>query len=127
MDKAKIVLFLDKKNKQKNYQWVASDLNNKLIIGYIVVEQPWYSFKSNWTYWMYSNNYSSGGISGGAIDLGLERCVVREETIKPFTQIEEIKYYLECGFIVELKDHNNPSFNCIFENKSDIPYELWSD
>lgn len=76
---------------------------------------------------MYSNDYSGGGFCGGAIDLGLKRCVVREETIKPFTQIEEIKYYLECNFIVELRDHNDPSFNHIFKKESDIIYELWSD
>lgn len=38
MDKATIVVFLDKKNAQKNCQWIARDLNNELIIGYIVIE-----------------------------------------------------------------------------------------
>ena len=128
MDKATVVVFFDKKNRQKNYQWIARDLvNNKLIIGYIVVEQPWYSSRSNWTFWMYSNDYAAGGFCGGAIDIGLKRCIVKEETIKPFTQTEEIKYYLELGFIVELQDHNDSSFSYVFKKESDIPYELWSD
>lgn len=128
MDKATVVVFFDKKNQQKDYQWIARDLvNNKLTIGYIVVEKPWYSFRLNWTFWMYSNDYASGGFCGGAIDKDLKRYAVKEETIKPFTQIEEIKYYLETGFIVELRDHDNPSFNYFFEKESDIPYELWSD
>lgn len=127
MDKATVVVFFDKKNRQKNYQWIARNLNNKLIIGYIVVKQPWYSPRSNWTFWMYSNEYTNGGFCGGAIDMGLKRCIVREETIKPYTQIEEIKFFLETGFIVELQNHDDPSFNYIFEKESDIPYELWSD
>lgn len=119
------VLYYDKENKQKDYQFVARDTNGKLAIGWIVVEKPWYSPKSAWTYWMYSNKYGSGGMCGGASDLGLERTKVNPETIKPFNQIEEIKYDLEHGFIVELRDEENKVVTRI--NYADkIPYELWT-
>ena len=119
------VLYYDKENKQKDYQFVARDTNGKLVIGWIVVEKPWYSPKSAWTYWMYSNKYGSGGMCGGASDLGLERTKVNPETIKPFNQIEEIKYDLEHGFIVELRDEENKAMTRI--NYADkIPYELWT-
>ena len=50
---------------------------------------------------MYRNKYGPG-FCGGASDLGFERIKVDPNTIKPFNQIEEIKYDLENGFNVEL-------------------------
>ena len=117
------VVVFDQYNKQKNYQSIARNLSGELVVGWVVVEQPWYSEP---TYWMYSNEYRSGGPCGGAIDLGLTRCEVYENTIKPFTQIEEIKYDLECGMAVKLVEG---FFDCtplvIIEKEADIPYDLW--
>lgn len=119
------VLYFDKENKQDEYKYIARDAAGKLRIGWIVVEQPWYTSKSAWTYWMYSNKYGSGGFCGGCHDLGLERIEVNPATIKPFNQIEEIKYDLEQGFIVELRDEENNVIAKI--NYADkIPYELWA-
>jgi hypothetical protein len=119
------VLYFDKENKQKDYEFIARDTNGELVIGWIVVEKPWYSPKSAWTYWMYSNKYGSGGFCGGTSDLGLERIEVNPATIKPFNQIEEIKYDLERGFIVELRDEENNVVTRInYVDK--IPYELWT-
>lgn len=119
------VLRFDKENKQEDYKFIARDMNGELVIGWIVVEQPWYSSESAWTYWMYSNKYGNGGMCGGCTDLGLERVEVNPETIKPFNQIENIKYFLECGFIVELKDkEDNIVASINYVDK--IPYELWT-
>lgn len=101
------VIYFDKENKQKDYQIVARDYNNKLQIGWIVVEKPWYSSSSSWTYWLYSNKYGSG-FCGGAADLGFERIPVQPDTIKPYTQIETIKYDLELGMTIELKKELYP-------------------
>ena len=119
------VLRFDKENKQDEYKYIARDMNGKLVIGWIVVEKPWYSSKSAWTYWMYSNKYGSGGFCGGCTDLGLERVKVNPETIKPFNQIEHIKYDLEHGFRVELRDkEDNVVASINYVDK--IPYELWT-
>lgn len=96
------VIYFDKENKQEEYKYIARDMNGKLVIGWIVIEQPWYSPSNSWTYWMYRNKYGPGGFCGGASDLGFERIKVDPNTIKPFNQIEEIKYDLENGFNVEL-------------------------
>ena len=95
------VIYFDKENKQEEYKYIARDMNGKLVIGWIVIEQPWYSPSSSWIYWMYRNKYGPG-FCGGASDLGFERIKVDPNTIKPFNQIEEIKYDLENGFNVEL-------------------------
>lgn len=128
------VIIFDKNNKQQNYQSIARNMDGKLVIGWIVVEQPWYSPETNWTYWMYSNEYSPGGLCGGATDLGLTRCIVDKNTIKPFTQIEQIKYNLEIGLTVKLDkklilfkdEEDDDNTLAIIEKEEDIPYELWS-
>lgn len=126
------VLYFDKENKQQEYQFVARDMDGKLRIGWIVVEQPWYSPKSAWTYWLYSNKYGAGGFCGGASDLGLERTIVDPETIKPYNQIEQIKYDLEIGMTVRLDKKmypfgDAPDDNTLatIHNVNEIPYELW--
>ena len=127
------VLYFDKENKQEDYKFIARDMNGKLRIGWIVVEQPWYSPKSAWTYWMYSNKYGTG-FCGGASDLGFERTIVDPKTIKPYNQIEQIKYDLEIGFTVRLDkksyifDDKAPDDNtlAIIHNENEIPYELWT-
>ena len=126
------VLYFDKENKQQEYQFIARDMDGKLRIGWIVVEQPWYSPQSAWTYWLYSNKYGSGGFCGGASDLGLERTIVDPETIKPYNQIEQIKYDLEIGMTVRLDKKmypfgDEPDDNTLatIHNVNEIPYELW--
>lgn len=126
------VLYFDKENKQKDYQYIARDMNGKLVIGWIVVEQPWYSRSSDWTYWMYSNKYGNG-FCGGASNLGFERVIVDPATIKPYNQIEQIKYDLEIGMTVQLEkkmylfgDEPDDNILAIIHNEDEIPYELWS-
>lgn len=126
------VRIFDKTNKQEDYQFIAKDLEGNSVIGWIVVEKPWYSPESNWTYWMYSNRYGNG-ICGGASDLGFERVPVNPDTIRPYNQIEQIKYDLECGMDVRLEKkfylfyEDIPEDNtlAIIHNINEIPYELW--
>ena len=131
--RATSVRIFDKTNKQEDYQFIAKDFEGKSVIGWIVIEEPWYSPGTEWTYWMYSNRYGSGGICGGASDFGLERVPVNPETIRPYNQIEQIKYDLECGMDVRLEkkfylfDEDAPKDNilAIIHNVNEIPYELW--
>lgn len=77
---------------------------------------------------MYLNEYQPVGICGGAINLGLTRREVYKNTIKPFTQIEEIKYNLECGMVVKLVENifdSNPL--AIIKKEEDIPYDYWKE
>lgn len=77
---------------------------------------------------MYSNEYQPVEICGGAINLGLTRREVYKNTIKPFTQIEEIKYNLECGMVVKLVENifdSNPL--AIIKKEEDIPYDYWKE
>lgn len=122
------VIVFDKYNKQKNYQSIARNLFGELVIGWIVIERPWHSTETDWTYWMYSNEYQPVGTCGGAINLGLTRREVYKNTIKPFTQIEEIKYNLECGMVVKLVENifdSNPL--AIIKKEEDIPYDYWKE
>lgn len=130
---AVLQIIFDKENKQDDYQYIARDMNGKLQIGWIVIEKPWYSHQSAWTYWLYSNKYDAGGFCGGASDLGLERIMVDPETIRPYNQIEQIKYNLEIGMTIRLDkkfytfSEDAPKYNtlAIIHNVNEIPYELW--
>ena len=121
-----VVYILDKDNKQELYKYIARDMNGKLRIGWVVVEQPWYSAESEWTYWLYSDEYVSGGFCDECTDLGLIRIEVQPETIKPCTQIEIIKHDLELGFKVELQDEQR-NVVAIINSIDEIPYELWEE
>lgn len=131
------VRIFDKTNKQEDYQFIAKDFEGKSVIGWIVIEKQWYSPESDWTYWMYFNRYARkygrGGFSSKASYLGLERVPINPKTIRPYNQIEQIKYDLECGMDVRLEkefylfDEDPPKDNvlAIIHNVNEIPYELW--
>lgn len=96
------VLIYDKDNKQIGYQYMARDLvSGKLVIGNVVVEQPWYQPKH---YFIYFNEYKSGGFCGGAINLGLKRVEVNPNTIVPFTQLAKIKWNQENGIRTKIDE-----------------------
>lgn len=110
-------IVFDKENKQIPYMHIARDWNNRRsVVGYVVVDT------SDWTstYWMYLNNKNMVHI--------------KPETIRPFNQIEHIKYDLECGVEVILTkkpiylvDEKSKEDNiiAIINNIDEIPYELW--
>lgn len=121
------VLWFDIENKQKDFQVIANRLDNgEDIIGWVVVEQPWYSPKNRWKYYVFYNEYGSGGMCGGAVDLGLTKVEVDPKTIRPFTQMEEVKHDLRHGFIVRLEDVHGREVKTI-SSLNDVDPTLWLD
>lgn len=125
------VITFDKENKQDDYQFMARSLKtNKLIVGWIVIEQPWYSHPREWKYYIYNNEYGSG-FCGGASDLGLKRELVNPDTIEIYNQTSAIKLNQERGFNTKLvnkfdlfnEDENNVI--AVIGIEDEIPYELW--
>lgn len=132
MYRAKEIIEFDKTNAQEDYQYMAKGLaDEKYHIGYIVVDKPWYSNPSNWTYYIVTNNYKPGGLCGGAIDAGLKQTIVDPNTIEPFTQIAKIKYNqnvdLDTLMVKDfLVDDEEPDNIVAFIGADDkIPVELW--
>lgn len=131
--RATSVRIFDKTNKQEDYQFIAKDFEGKSVIGWIVIEEPWDFLGTERTYWIYTRKYVRGSFSGKVFYPGLERVPVNPETIRPYNQIEQIKYDLECGMDVRLEkefylfDEDAPKDNILamIHNVNEIPYELW--
>lgn len=126
------VIQFDKENKQIEYKHMARSIEiGKLIIGWVVIEKPWYSSPSAWTYYIYSNEYVSGGFCGGASDLGLKREVVDPDTVEIYNQIANVKwnkeYDLSTRLVEGLNSFGGQSNNIIatINPKDKIPYKLW--
>lgn len=97
-----LILVYDKQNKQKDYMYMAKDMEDNYVIGYIVVEKPWYSSEVDWNYYIVKNEYGKGGMCGGALDLGMSRTLVQKDTIQPFTQSCEVIHALSIGETVRI-------------------------
>lgn len=122
----------DKRNQQEDYMYMAKDIaSGEYVVGYLVVDKPWYSSPNAWTYYIYRNKYGGGGICGGATDLGMENIIIDPSTIEPYTQTAKIKrnQSVGCDTIVVkdiLKDSHDKrnQVACIGKNDK-IPYKLW--
>ena len=127
---AKEIMKFDKNNSQDNYQYMAKDMNGKYVIGYIVVNQLWYSNEKDWTYYIVRNRYGRS-ICGGASDVGLEKVIVDLTTVEPYTQIAHIKYNQSIGVDTVLAkdflgdEDNQDNIVAFVGVKDEIPYKLW--
>lgn len=127
------IIQFDINNEQDDYKYMAKSIeSNKYVIGYIVIDKPWYSNEKDWTYYIVSNEYG-GGYCGGATDLGLKGTIVDRSTIEQYTQIAHVKYNQSIGIdskLIHEFDFINPdNEKQIVYIKSDdkIPYELWCE
>ena len=97
-----LVLIYDKENKQQDYMYMAKDIYGNYVEGYVVVEKSWYSNEKDWKYYIVRNEYSGGGMCGGAIDLGTHGVLVDKTTIQPLTQKAIVAYELSVGRTVRI-------------------------
>lgn len=123
---AVVVLTLDKENRQDDFQYMAKDIaNGEYVVGYIVIDKPWYSNPKDWTYYIFNNEYDyEHGFCGGATDLGLKKTKIDPNTIEPYTQTANIKLNQIRGLHTRIitPQHN---FITVITPKDKIPYELW--
>lgn len=123
-------VIFDKENKQIDGKYVAISEHDEETIGYLVVEETLGWDEPN-IYKLYFNKYVEFSFSAN-YEPGLDSVRVYRETIKKYTQIEEIKNLLRRGRVVHLlkqchtydeepKDNLIATINFEYE----IPYKLW--
>lgn len=127
-----IELYYDPDNKQINHLFIAevegcSDAPKKEVVGYLVVEEPWYASENQYIYWLYYTRYYGEHHK-------LERELIKPETLRPYTQTEEIKKYLKYLNVSLKKDmyvfeNEEPEDNLVafIECGEDLPKGLWKD
>lgn len=128
------IMVYDKKNTQQEMMHMAKSIkDNKYVIGYIVIQKPWYSPESSWKYYIYEEEYNGGGMCGGASSSGFEKVLVDKDTIEPYTQISSIKYNQSIGVDTKLVksftwgDTPDEDVVCLVRTDDEIPYELWDN
>lgn len=94
-----VELYYDPDNKQIDYQYIAlpyhPDDDKGEVVGYLVIEKPYYSAEIDWVYWIYYNKYYNE-------DNVIEKVLIDPATLRPYTQTESIKETLK-NFNVSLK------------------------
>lgn len=125
------IMEFDKKNPHEEYSYIAKRLDNgEYVVGYIAIHKPWYSPESAWVYYILRDEYSGGGLNGGAVDLGLQKIEVDKNTIEAYTQTAAIKLEQSRGHeVLIVKDYNKEdgkeNIICKISVEDRIPIELW--
>lgn len=126
-----VEMYYDPDNKQIDYQYIAlpyhPDDNKGEVVGYLVIEKPYYSAETDWVYWLYYNKYYNE-------DNVIEKVLIDPATLRPYTQTEEIKQNLK-HFNVMLKkrfylfSEEEPKDNLVafIECQTELPEELWKE
>lgn len=113
---------------------MGKDRNGEYRIGYLLVNEPWYSRKEEWTYYIVRNKYGRG-YCGGASDCGFESFIVDPDSIVPYTQTAHIKYNQSIGVDTVLAkdtwkytmDISDESLVVAYVRVNDeIPLNLWT-
>lgn len=123
----------DKDNKQKDYEYMAKDMNGEYVIGFLWIDRPWYTTEDQWTYYIRHQKYNNKGICGGAESSGFKDVIIDPNTIEPYTQIAEIKYNQSRGDTTVVEEFDKNIFD-IFDYKElfriepndRIPIEKWN-
>jgi hypothetical protein len=97
-----VIIKYDKSNKQADYKYIAEDDSGESHVGYVCIQKPWYSFESAWKYYIRYEVYDIPSFCGGAESSGLKDYLVNKNTIRPYTQYENVCLSLKEGFNVQL-------------------------
>lgn len=101
----------DKENKQEDYLYAARSIETgEYVVGYIVVDKPWYSNENEWTYYIIENNYYYENYDNTIIadskykysSSRYKYTIVNKDTIEPYTQITQIKINQSQNITTEL-------------------------
>ena len=65
----------DKDNKQKDYRYMAKDMNGEYVVGFLWIDRPWYTMEDQWTYYIRIQEYHNKGICGGAESSGFKKWI----------------------------------------------------
>lgn len=132
-NKSVCIMEFNKENSQEEYLHMAKRVDNgEYIIGYIAIHKPWYSPESSWIYYILRDEYSGGGLNGGAVDSGLQKREVDKNTVEAYTQTAAVKLEQSRGhdvLIVKDMDKQDDESNIIsyIGTCDKIPYELWKN
>lgn len=93
----KSIIIYDKYNKQKDYQYMAKTIGEgRWVVGWVAIEQPWYSPESDWTYYILNN------VKLGTSGQGFNKYIIAPNTIVPYTQSAQVRYDLDAGLSVRI-------------------------
>lgn len=130
-NKTVCIMEFDKENSQEEYLYMAKRVDNgEYIVGYIAIHKPWYSPESSWIYYILRDEYSGGGLNGGAVDLGLQKREVDKNTVEEYTQTAAVKLEQSRGHdVLIVKDYSKEDIEeniiCRIGTEDRIPLELW--
>lgn len=126
-------IIFDKNNTPEPFEYIAEDLETrKLVIGNVVIKQPHYSPREAWKYYIVQNNYFVGHISlaekerSRKLRPDFKLIEVDPLTVKPFDQIQEVRYNQTVGINTYLCHELDPEVGMFAVSPDgEIPLEKW--